>query len=270
MPEKPEQPPAGPEEGRSKAETRMDSGFFDMQSAKKIQEALLPKQPPEIPGYKMGYYYAPRKSVGGDYCDFINIDKKHLGIVVADVSGHGVSGALVAAQMRTFIRNELERRISPRDLMVKLNKMMHESTPPNVFATMIYMMLEIKKRRVTYVNAGHPPLALKRAKANTVELFEHQSVPVGVDKGDRFKAKLAEKRVSLGPGDLLVAYTDGITEATNAYGEEFAPNFYKLLLEHAPRQWQEMTWFIMGALHAYTKKEKHDDDITLVSVRVTP
>jgi len=257
------------DEHRPKEETRMDSGFFDMQTAKRIQQALLPKQPPEIPGYKMGYYYAPKKSVGGDYCDFIELDKKHLAIAVADVSGHGVSGALVAAQLRTFIRAEAERFTAPKDVVIRLNKMLYETMPRNVFTTMIYMLLEIRKQRVTYINAGHPPLVIKRAKSNQMEYFSHQSLPIGVDGGDRFKAKLAEARVSLGVGDMLVAYTDGITEAKNPYNEDFKDSFYKLLAETSNRPWQEMAWFIMGALHSWTKKETQDDDITLVSLRVT-
>lgn len=247
----------------------MDSGFFDMQTAKQIQQALLPKQPPDIPGYKMGYYYAPKRSVGGDYCDFIELDKKHLAIVVADVSGHGVSGALVAAQLRTFIRAEAERQTPPREVVLRLNKMLHETMPRNVYTTMLYMLLETRKQRLTYINAGHPPLVLKRAGASRLELLAHQSLPVGVDSGDRFKAKLAEARIPLAPGDMVVAYTDGISEAQNQYNEQFRDQFYKLLLETSNRPWQEMAWFIMGALHSWTKKETQDDDITLVSLRVT-
>lgn len=259
-------------ENKGKANPNIDSSisYNDAFFAHQILETMLLKEVPKVPGYQMAFHYVPKRVVGGDYCDFIPIDDNRLAIIVADVSGHGISGAIVAVGIRTLIHREIKRVATPRLLVALVNKMLYEDTPKGLFCTMMFMILDQKERTLTYLNAGHQPLIVKRYGAPELTLYAHESVPLGVDTSGRFQAMLVENSIKLGKGDLVMGFTDGVTEAENPGGESFEPTFHKLINQHADQPLKDLHQLIFETLQRHTQKTKQEDDITMVSLRVNP
>jgi sigma-B regulation protein RsbU (phosphoserine phosphatase) len=188
----------------------------EAEEARAIQEALLPRSSPFVPGFSITGHSAPARTVGGDWYDFIPMDDGRWGLVLADVAGKGTAAALLMSATRGMLRSLAEACCTPAEVLQRLNKLMAADFPNGRFVTMVYGVLDPEKGNVTFANAGHlHPLLIDKSGARF--LATETGLPLGLS----CTATFSEVEVPLHEGARLVFYSDGITEATNASGEEY-------------------------------------------------
>lgn len=187
----------------------------EAREARVIQQALLPKTSPSIPGFTVSGLSIPVGAVGGDWYDFIPMDKGRWGLVLADVSGKGTAAALLMSATRGILRSLVEAACTPGEVLTKLNRLLVEDFPAGRFVTMVYAVLDPAKRTLTFANAGHlRPLLMTGISAQFLDV--ERGIPLGLGPGD-----FSEVEVKLPMGSRLVFYSDGITEAENQADEEY-------------------------------------------------
>lgn len=187
----------------------------ESQEARAMQQALLPKSSPYIPGFVISGLSIPAGAVGGDWYDFIPFADGRWGFVLADVSGKGTAAALLMSATRGMLRSLAEACCTPAEVLTKLNSLLVEDFPAGRFVTLVYAVLDPKTRVVTFANAGHlHPLFIDDDGAQFLDT--ERGLPLGLSCGD-----YSETTVNVSPGSRLVFYTDGITEAVNAADEEY-------------------------------------------------
>ncbi|HVZ81223.1 MAG TPA: SpoIIE family protein phosphatase [bacterium] len=242
----------------------------EMQVAQEIQHTLLPGEFPQIEGYEIGATYRAAKEVGGDYYDFFWVDPTTMGIVVADVSGKGVPGSLVMTMIRTAMRLEARGNKSASDVLAKVNQHVTNDMKKGMFVTMFYIILDSRDRSINFASAGHNPMILFRGKTQEVYFLKPKGFPVGIDlpEEDMFVKNLALQKVSLEKDDILVIYTDGITEAMNPekeqFGEERLINVIKENFKLTPAEFVEK---LNEAIAQFTRGAEQNDDITVVAIK---
>jgi phosphoserine phosphatase RsbU/P len=187
----------------------------EAQEARVIQQALLPKSSPYIPGFKVSGLSVPARAVGGDWYDFIPFPDGRWGLVLADVSGKGTAAALLMSATRGMMRSLAEACCSPAEVLTKLNSLLVEDFPAGKFVTLVYAVLDPVAHTVTFANAGHLlPLFIDATGARFLDT--ERGLPLGLGCGD-----YSESQVNLPEGSRLVFYSDGITEAVNPDDEEY-------------------------------------------------
>ena len=236
----------------------------DLALAAEVQKRLLPPAPPSSTFGSLAAFTVPARTVGGDYYDFLDLGDARLGIAVADVSGKGIAAALVMSVVQASLRviaTEGGLRVS--DLAAKMNAFLHQSTGANKYATFFYAQVDEPRRQLRYVNAGHNPPYLVRQAAGAVgitELKEGGTV-IGLFPSMTYD----EARIDLQPGDLVVAFTDGVTEAVNPAGEEFGEERLKrLLTESVGETAPEVSARLFAGVREWIGSAEQHDDITVV------
>ena len=242
----------------------------EMQVAQEIQQSLLPRHVPELEGYEIGALYRAAKEVGGDYYDFLQVDERTVGVVVADVSGKGVPGSLVMTMIRTALRMEARGNRSASDVMARMNTFVTEDMKKGMFVTMFYVVLDSVNRIVTYASAGHNPMILYRGESDATYFLKPKGIPVGIDApdADLFRRTISVERLTLMRGDMLVIYTDGITEAMNPGRDQFGePRLLGAIKKYGHLTAQEFTEALDREIHEFTSGALQNDDITLVAIK---
>jgi phosphoserine phosphatase RsbU/P len=187
----------------------------EAREARVIQQALLPKNAPSIPGFTVSGLSIPVGAVGGDWYDFIPMDEGRWGLVLADVSGKGTAAALLMSATRGILRSLVEAACSPGEVLTKLNRLLVEDFPAGRFVTMVYAVLDPIKRTLIFANAGHPrPLLVTGMSVQFIDV--ERGIPLGLGPSD-----FSEVEVKLPIGARLVFYSDGITEAGAPADEEY-------------------------------------------------
>jgi len=189
----------------------------EAQEARSIQQALLPKSSPFIPGFAVSGLSTPAGAIGGDWYDFIDLHDGRWGLVLADVSGKGTAAALLMSATRAMLRSLAENSCTPSEVLTKLNKLLVEDFPSGRFVTMVYAVLDPARGTLTYANAGHlPPLLVDGAGAKFLQT--EMGLPLGIRHGS-----FSETTVELPEQFRIALYSDGITEATGPDDEEYGP-----------------------------------------------
>jgi phosphoserine phosphatase RsbU/P len=236
----------------------------ELEIAKGIQESFLPDSAPEIPGIELVAKNIPALEVGGDFYDFIPIAKDRWGLVIADVSGKGVPAALFMALSRTLIRASTMTNADPAGSISHANKMICEDSKTSMFVTLFYAILDSREMTLNYVNAGHNPPLLLQGASSDVRLLKAKGIALGVMDD----AELQSVKVDLKPGDVLVLYTDGVTEAINDKEEEFGEErLLAIITKNRDRPAQEIMDTILAAITDYAGDRPQYDDITLMVMR---
>jgi sigma-B regulation protein RsbU (phosphoserine phosphatase) len=187
-----------------------------LEVARQVQLELLPARDPQLEGFDISAYNFPTEEVSGDYYDWVRIYDDQIGIVIADVSGKGVPAALLMAFLRASLRAATHIGYAPHISMSKVNYLLWESIERNQFVTAFYGILDAANRTIAYCNAGHNPPFLMEANG-AVHFEERGGVPLGMFRDTRYYEYFA----TIEPGQLLVLYTDGATEAMNREREEY-------------------------------------------------
>ena len=240
----------------------------DMEGAKDVQQAFFPPQSFSIPCLSCETFYQPARGIGGDYYDFLSLSGGRWGIAIGDVSGKGIGAALLMASLQASLRAQaLHPYLDLTALIGDLNRLVYESSPTAFFASLFYAEYEPATRMLQYVNAGHNPPIILRPQMESCELFHlrAQAVPIGMFVDTQFAAT----KFQLEKDDILVAYTDGITEAANASSELWGLERLERLLRScsriAPNQIVER---ILAEVSEFANGEPQRDDVTLVVMKV--
>jgi sigma-B regulation protein RsbU (phosphoserine phosphatase) len=226
--------------------------------ARLMQQALLPKSSPYIPGFVISGLSVPVSAVGGDWYDFLPFPDGRWGLVLADVSGKGTAAALLMSATRGMLRSLAEACSTPGEVLTKLNHLLVEDFPAGKFVTLVYAVLDPANRIVTFANAGHlHPLFIDNNGAQFLDT--ERGLPLGLSCGD-----YSETTVSLSPNSRLVFYSDGITEAENAEDQEYG---LERLAQHAMTA-DASAVTIVDDVRAYANGAGVRDDATVVFVGV--
>jgi sigma-B regulation protein RsbU (phosphoserine phosphatase) len=236
--------------------------------AREVQQRLFPQSYPEIPGVAYFGTCRPAQQVGGDYYDFLELPRHALGLAIGDVSGKGIPASLLMATLQASLRGQVVSGAASIDrVMENINKLVHAASSVNRYATFFYAQYEPDLSRLTYVNAGHNPPMLLRQNGSGTEVIrlEAGGPPVGLFAKSAYQSSWLE----LQGGDLLVLFTDGISEAMNTADEEWGED---RLLESIKKSHEdtpnEMVDAIFQAADEFTLDAPQHDDMTIVTLRV--
>lgn len=252
---------------------RLEKRFLQHQLAlaADIQALLLPRQLPRLAGYEVHAACRPCEDVGGDYYDVIEIDENHLGLLVADVAGHGFPGTLVMAQVRAFMRAEAGYSLSPKEVLVRLNRHLYGEIPKGLFVTMCFGVLDLQRSTFTVASAGHNALYWWRSSAREIEAIRPGGLMLAVDSGKRFERFTQETVLEIALGDRLVLYTDGVTETMDRRGRQFGDGrLQKVIRDSVNRSAREFVERLLASLDRFRDNGKARDDVSVVCLRRVP
>jgi serine phosphatase RsbU (regulator of sigma subunit) len=202
----------------------------ELQVGRRIQQAALPKEVPELEGWQISPFYQPAREVGGDFYDFFELKDGRVGLVVGDATGKGVPAALVVTATYSMLRAVAQTlgSFSPGELLAQVNETLLARIPPNMFVTCFYAILEPESGSLSYANAGHDLPYLHRN--GTAEELRARGMPLGLMPGMSYE----EKEITLEAGEAALFYSDGLVEAHDPKGEMFGfPRLQALIAEHA-------------------------------------
>jgi len=245
-------------------EKRLQQMEHELQMARDIQQSLLPKDNPQIPGVSIAGLSYPAREVGGDYYDFIPMGPNRLGVVIADVSGKGVPASLLMSNIQATLRVQAVSSGSPGHCITEANTALHKSTASDKYATLFYGILDMAEKTFTSTNAGHnaPMLVSQGACCRRLETG-------GIVLGMLPDMPFEDETIQLNSGDLLLMFSDGITEAMNDREEEFGEERLMALLgEHAQLDPVALMAEIVSQAQAFTGGTQQQDDMTLVAIKI--
>jgi sigma-B regulation protein RsbU (phosphoserine phosphatase) len=231
----------------------------EIEIARQVQLALLPSRHPQLDGWSLWSFMRPANDVGADLVDYIELPEGRLGVVLGDVAGKGLGAALLTAKLQATLRALVPGCPSLSELGGQMNDVVHRDGIDNRFVTLFYFEMQAGQGRLRYLNAGHNPPFVLRTQAT--ESLPASAIPLGMMAGTAY----AEGETTLGPGDLLVVYSDGLTEARDARDQEFGADRLKAMLpllrglsaEQAVR-------LIIDDVNAFLGGERPHDDLSLV------
>lgn len=232
----------------------------ELRVARLIQQTLLPKDVPVLPGWQMAAAYQPARAVGGDFYDFLALPDGRLGIVIGDVTDKGVPAALVMASTRSILRASALQAVSPGVVLERVNDLLCPDMPPKMFVTCLYAILDPTTGHLRYANAGHD-LPYRRTDTGVDEL-RATGMPLGLMPGMGYE----EKETTLVPGETVLLYSDGLVEAHNQQREMFSfPYLKELMARH--HGGAELIDFLLEQLDLFTGPGwEQEDDVTLVTL----
>ncbi len=244
---------------------------LDLAIASGIQQMLLPRRMPVLPGLEFDARYAAAQRVGGDLYDFFHLPDSRLGVVVADVSGKGIAASLLMAICQTNLRQIAPRHTSPVATLIELNRVLSVDIHPGLFITLLYAIIDVAAGDVAFARAGHElPLRVRRDAAGGpvhAEFIGSDGMALGMVPGETFDASIEARVEAFLPGDVLVLYTDGLTETANEDGKEFSgarlADCVRSLHDRTPR---EINDGILEATQRFAGDAPQRDDLTLCTI----
>lgn len=242
-----------------RAETRLR---LELNEAREIQRNLMPRTLPQVPGFQLATAWQPAASIGGDYVAAFKLNPYQTAICVADVVGKGLPAALLMSNMQAALKSSAAENLPPRELCMRLNRVMHANTPLHKFITLFYGVLDVHTRTLRYTNAGHNPPLLIRSNGDLTRLEEGGFV-LGAFAGSRY----TQGEIELRSGDRLLLFTDGVTEATNEDGEQFGDErLIELLRRTGGLNAAELQQNILKAVREFCGDDFSDDAALMVVV----
>jgi serine phosphatase RsbU (regulator of sigma subunit)/anti-sigma regulatory factor (Ser/Thr protein kinase) len=246
------------QQAQARARERVDQ---ELRVARLIQQTLLPRDLPALPGWQLAAYYQPAGALCGDFYDFLYFDDGRLGIVIGDVTDKGVPAALVMATTRSILRSAALSELPPGAVLERTNDLLHLDIPPKMFVTCLYAILDPSTGRLTYANAGHD-LPYQRHDNSVCEL-RATGMPLGLMPGMHYE----EKETILSPGDSILFYSDGLVEAHNPEREMFSFPYLAHLVETYATD-TSLIEVLLNELTAFTGSDwEQEDDVTLVTLQ---
>ncbi len=240
----------------------------DLSVARRIQTALLPKELPRIEGIEIAAFNDPALEIGGDYYDFLRVDDQHVGLAIADVSGKGVGGAIMMSVCRSVLRAQAPGALSPAQVLKSLNRVVSMDITEDMFVCMLYMVLNTATRELVVARAGLERPILSHGEKGGFTIIDTPGIAIGISDPETFDRVLQESTLQLSPGDVVVAYTDGITEAMNGQNEEWGlENFLEAVKVAADEGANSVLNNVRQRLNRFVGNQPQYDDMTLLALR---
>ncbi|MCP5494447.1 MAG: SpoIIE family protein phosphatase [Leptospiraceae bacterium] len=238
----------------------------DLQIASSIQKFSLPQIPKFLNGLEIETLYVPSHEVGGDFYDMVYHSPDEISVLIADVTGKGISAALFMEFSKTTIASEIYRSISPKYGLNKSNEIIANKYNCNMFVELMLLRINALEKKITYSSAGHNRQFFYRQETGKVELLKGKGLPLGVTLKNAY---ISEETIYYSPGDMIVLYTDGVTETKNSQNEFFGEDRLKDLIEtNGNKPIEEIKRLIKSKTDSYRGKKTLEDDFTLVLVRL--
>jgi len=236
----------------------------ELQVAYEVQAGLLPRQTPQVTGWEFAARWQPAREVAGDYYDFIPLDGGQLGLVIADVSDKGMPAALFMALTRSIVRASVGRAPSPADGIAHANRLICADSTGGMFVTLFYALLNPATGEFTYVNAGHNPPLLYCADRDQLRQLARTGMVLGVIEDAPFE----QHTLRLNPSDLVLLYTDGVTDAVDAHLQDFGmERLQRLILDHQHAPAADVVAALEGAIRDFAASTAPFDDMAMVVIK---
>ena len=245
----------------------------ELRIARQIQMSLLPRGPLDFPGVSVTALCVPAREVGGDYYDFFRVSERRLGVLIADVSGKGTSAALYMAELKGLMLSLSQIYQSPRQLLIEVNRIISANLDTRSFITMTYAVIDLDAGVMTYARAGHTPLMYMPAEPDAAaQILVPNGLVVGLripGADEKFQGLLEEDRIALRKGDVLVFYTDGITEAMNQQSDLFGDaRLARLVTEHGHLDTADLRERILREIESFVGAADQHDDMTMILIKI--
>ncbi len=239
----------------------------ELSIATRIQASLLPTGVPETPGYEVKPYYQSAKEVGGDYYDFLLREDGRLLIVVADVAGKGIPASLVMTMTRSLVRMAARESVSPKAMLTQVNRTLARDMTRGMFVTLALVEIDLTTGAIQLLRAGHNPPLWCSQREQRVRSLQPAGMALGMPQ-TKFEQNLEVTELTLDPGDLLILYTDGITEAMSREGREYtSERLTAIVEENARHPAADILERVLGDVQTHVNGAEPSDDITLVVIR---
>jgi hypothetical protein len=234
----------------------------ELAEGRAVQIALMPTEHPSLPGWETWLFSAPANDVGGDLVDHLRLDEEHIALTLGDVAGKGLPAALMMAKLQATLRALSPVTDSLSELGSRLNRIVCRDGLPSKFASLVYLELEANAPRLRMLNAGHlPPLVIRKG---AVEELEHGDAAIGIMDAANFR----ERTVEMAPGDLMLVYSDGLTEARNEIGRFFGEErLYDLLDRLRDISARGVGENLLRAVDRFENGARRHDDLSMIIVR---
>lgn len=234
----------------------------ELEAGRAVQHALLPAASPEIPGWSLWLFTRPANEVGGDLVDYVQLDKNRFGVVLADVAGKGLGAALFMAKLQATLRAVVADYTSLTKFGEKINKIFHQDSMPNSFASLVYLELYSNSGQIRFINAGHmPPIMMRGSKLTEMPKGEPA---LGLLPDSTYK----EHTLDLEDGDILLVYSDGLTEAQNEDGDFFGePRLFEVLPKLKDLSPQKLGERLLQHVDQFVENARAKDDLSLCIVK---
>ncbi len=234
----------------------------ELAEGRKIQQALMPKEHPNISGWSVWLYSRPANEVCGDLIDALRLDEKRYGLAIADVAGKGLHAALLTTKLQATLRALAYDDSSLSSLISRINTIFHRDSPSNIFASMIYCRLAADFNSVRMINAGHLPALIVRN--STVEEMSKGDPALGLARAVVYN----EQEVILTSGDIVILYSDGLTEAKNELGEFFGKDrLMRFFITNSRNEPSNIGLALLTEIDRFARTEKPTDDLSLILIK---
>lgn len=235
----------------------------ELDAARNIQSKILPDEIPKYDELEIVPLFVPAFEVGGDYYDFFKLSNNKLGFVIADVSGKGISASYIMAEVKGIFES-LSRVIQePKELLIKANDILKNSLDKKNFVTALYGIIDVKNGKVNFARAGHMPLLV--CSSGILKSFVPPGIGLGLDSNKIFSANIDSMEFELNNNDILILYTDGVTESQNAKDEDFGEErFKRIIAENCDSELSDLSKKIFSEVSLFAMDKEQHDDITLV------
>lgn len=238
----------------------------ELELSKVVQRALLPQRVPTIRGVELAAFSRPSEIIGGDYFDFFHFRDGAHGLVIADVSGHGVAAGMLMSSLQTAIRTMAPDTDSPSEILERINRFYIHNIHFTTFVTVFLARFDPTTLTLTYANAGHNPPAVRRRADSTITWLMPTAPAIGL--AEHFHARMDS--IGFSDGDSLLLYTDGVTEVLNGRNEEFGQNrLAELFHEYADRTAPDLLQAVRQAVSAFGGDRPLVDDVTMVALKIS-
>src|SRR5690349_1689529 len=238
----------------------------ELELSQVVQRALLPQRVPDIQGVELAAFSRPSEIIGGDYFDFFKFRDGTHGLVIADVSGHGVSAGMLMSSLQTAIRTMAPETDSPGEILERINRFYIHNINFTTFVTVFLARFDPVSLTLTYINAGHNPPAIRRKRDSAVDWLKPTAPAIGLAEDFHPRMEVVE----FSEGDSLLLYTDGITEVLNISNEQFgSERLAELVQQNADRPAPDLLQAVRQAISAFGGNRPLVDDVTMVALKIS-
>lgn len=239
----------------------------ELKQASEIQRVLLPRESPQLSDFTFAACYHPARLVSGDYYDYIRVDDNHFGVAIGDVCGKGIAASLIGAMCRSLLRSAAGENRSPAAVLDIVNQTIFPDIKEDMFVSLLYLILERGSNSIAMARAGHEPPLLFHRKSGEIEALEPPGLAAGVDDGAVFRKIVNDYHFTMETGDILILYTDGLTEAMDKDGDEFGIEaLIQIISDSKDKTPQQIVDTVENAVTRFSEGTAQSDDITLIAV----